>query len=104
MTAESYTVDRAYTWFNEGSMIVRMYFLNNIPFTFDELPVGHLYDKDLIEIASKSQSYNIEDVYRGSSYLVMEECHPFFDNIEISNKDELPDDLIPYFDEEDLLG
>ena len=41
MTAESYTVDRAYTWYNEekGSMIVRMYFLNNIPFTFDELPM-----------------------------------------------------------------
>jgi len=81
-----------------------MYFLNNIPFTFDELPDGHLYDKQLVEEANKNKDFDIEDVYNGSNYLMLEQCHPCFDIIEIKNRDELPDDLIPYFDEEDLLG
>ena len=32
-----------------------MYFLNDIPFTFDELPDGHLYDRDLVEEANKNK-------------------------------------------------
>ena len=33
-------------WFRGGSMIVKMYFINGMPFTFDELPDGHLEDQD----------------------------------------------------------
>ena len=104
MSSDTYRVSQSYHWFNNGSMIVRMYFLNHTPFTFDELPDGHLYDQDLIKIADKGRDYDIEDVYMGSNYLIMEQCHPCFDMIEIENKDELPDDLISYFDEEDLRG
>ena len=32
-------------WFRGGSMIVKMYFINGMPFTFDELPEGHLRDQ-----------------------------------------------------------
>ena len=35
-------------WFRGGSMIVKMYFINGMPFTFDELPDGHLEDQELI--------------------------------------------------------
>jgi len=101
---DSYTVEQSFNWFNNATIIVKMYFLNNIPFTFDELPDGHLYDKQLVEEANKNKDFDIEDVYNGSNYLMLEQCHPCFDIIEIKNRDELPDDLIPYFDEEDLLG
>ena len=101
---DSYTVEQSFNWFNDGSSIVRMYCINGIPFTFDELPVGHLYDKGLVHEANKNREFDIEDVYYGSNYLILEQCHPCFDVIEVENKDDLPEDLIPYFDEEDLLG
>ena len=105
MSSFSYKVTQSYNnWFNNGNIIVRMYFLNNIPFTFDELEPGYLYDRDLVEKADKERDYDINDVYLGSQYLILEKCHPCFDIIDIENKDELPDDLIPYFDEEDLKG
>ena len=81
-----------------------MYFFEGIPFTFDEMPDGHLYDRDLVEEANKNKSYEVEDVYKGSGYLIMESMHPCFDPIEISNAHELPEDLIPFYDEEDFIG
>ena len=45
-------------WFRGGSMIVKMYFINGMPFTFDELPEGHLRDQDLIKEADKHRTFN----------------------------------------------
>ncbi len=53
MSSFTYKVTQSYNWFNNASIIVRMYFLNHIPFTFDELEPGYLYDKDLVEQADK---------------------------------------------------
>ena len=101
----SYTIDTKHCWYNEGKMIVKMYFLEGIPFTFDEMPVGHLYDRDLVEEANKNKSYEPEDVYKGSTYMILENMHPCFDNIDIKNPKELPSDLIPFYEEEeDLFG
>jgi hypothetical protein len=33
-----YRIDARYVWYNRGSIIVLMYFINSVPFTFDELP------------------------------------------------------------------
>jgi len=98
----TYTVNQSLNWFNNGSMIVRMYFLNHVPFTFDEMPDGHLYDRDLVDEADKNRDYDMEDVFLGSNYLLLEGCHPCFDSIQITNRDELPEDLVPFYDEEDL--
>jgi len=82
-----------------------MYFLNDIPFTFDEMPDGHLYDRNLVEEANKNKSYEVDDVYKGSNYLILEQAHPCFDPIDILNPEVLPEDLIGFFsDEEDYLG
>ena len=82
-----------------------MYFLNDVPFTFDEMPDGHLYDRDLVEEANRNKSYEVDDVYKGSNYLIMEQAHPCFDPIDILNPEVLPEDLIGFFsDEEDYLG
>ena len=59
----SYTISRRYCWYNEKKIIVEMYFLETIPFTFDDLPDGHLYDQDLVRKADLNLSYEIEDVY-----------------------------------------
>ena len=100
----SYTITTKHVWYNEEKIIVKMYFFEGIPFTFDEMPDGHLYDRDLVDEADKNPSYEIEDVYRGSNYMIMESMHPCFDMIEISNPQDLPPDLIPFYDEEDFMG
>ena len=49
MTVNAYTVSKAFVFYNDCKSIVKMYYLNDVPFTFDELPDGHLWDKDLVE-------------------------------------------------------
>jgi hypothetical protein len=100
----SYTIQTSYCWYDEGNIIVKMYFLENIPFTFDEMPDGHLLDQDLVKEANKNPSYEPDDVYKGSNYLMMEGMHPCFDNIDIKNPKNLPEDLETFYNEEDFLG
>jgi len=81
-----------------------MYFINQVPFTFDELPDGHLEDDDLKRLADKERSYEPEDLYRSSFYLIDEEAHPCMFPIELENPEDMPDELEFYQDEEDLMG
>jgi len=47
----SYAVTTKKCWYNDYKMIVKMFFLNDVPFTFDELEDGQLYDKSIIDEA-----------------------------------------------------
>ena len=64
----TFEVSSSLVWYNDERMVVKMYFLNDIPFTFDELPVGHLWDQDLVKEANANRSFEIEDVYKAVSY------------------------------------
>ena len=68
-----YKISTKCCWFRGGSMIVKMYFINGMPFTFDELPDGHLRDVDLIKEADESRTFDDADMYQYYSYLVEEE-------------------------------
>jgi hypothetical protein len=74
-------------------MIVRMYFIQDVPFTFDELPEGSIYDKELIEIANKYYHYEPEDLYKNSFYLIDEEAHPCIFDLELENPEDMPPDV-----------
>jgi hypothetical protein len=100
----SYRIDTAYCWYDNASMIVKMFFINHVPFTFDELPDGHLYDQDLCKEADKNMQYEPEDLYRSSFYLIDEEAHPCMFPIELENPEDMPEELEYYYDEEDLMG
>jgi len=101
----AYSVTTKYCWYNEGKVIVRMFFLNHIPFTFDDLPVGYLYNQKIVKEADNNGHYSVEDIYKGSNYLIMEKCHPCFDVIEILNPENLPEEMKSFYDgREDLLG
>jgi hypothetical protein len=67
-----------------------MYFIQDIPFTFDELPESAIYDKELIEIANKYYHYEPEDLYKNSFYLIDEEAHPCLFDLEIENPEDMP--------------
>jgi len=97
-----YKISQAYCWYNEGSQIVKMYFISEIPFTFDELPDGHMYDKDLKELADKQRSFNTEDLYKNSFYLIDEEAHPLLFEMDLENPQDLPEDIME-FNGEDLM-
>ena len=100
----SYRIDTAYCWYDNCSMIVKMYFINQVPFTFDELPDGHLYDQDLCRAADKNRTYDPEDLYLNSFYLIDEEAHPCFFNVELENPQDLPEDLQYELDGEDFTN
>jgi len=73
-------------------MIVKMYFINHVPFTFDELPEMAIRDSDLIEKADQQLRYEPEDLYKSSFYLIDEECHPCLFPIELENPQDCPCD------------
>ena len=97
----SYRISTAHCWYNDGSMIVKMYFINEIPFTFDEMPDGHLNDLDLLREADKNRTFDPEDLFKNSFYLIDEEAHPLLFEMDLINPEDLPEDIME-FDEEDL--
>ena len=92
----SYQISQAYCWYNKGTMIVKMYFINQVPFTFDELPEGHLYDKDLRKLADKQRSFDPEDLFKSSFYLIDEEAHPLLFEVDLENPQDLPEDIMEF--------
>ena len=71
--SSKYKISQKYCWYNRNSMIVRMYFINDIPFTFDTLEEGYYYDHEIVEQADDSLGYEPEDLYKSSFYLIDEE-------------------------------
>ena len=87
-----YRIDARYVWYNRRTQIVLMYFINQIPFTFDDLPDDGLYDLSLIEIADTERKFEPEDLYKSSFYLIDELCHPLVFELELENPEMLPVD------------
>jgi hypothetical protein len=87
-----YRIDAKYVWYDDGNMLVLMYFIQGVPFTFDELPDEVQKDLDIINLADKEKRWSPEDVYRGYSYLMEEQCHPCLFELELENPECLPVD------------
>ena len=87
-----YRIDARYVWYNKGSVIVLMYFINSLPFTFDDVPDSMMYDLELIELADKERRFEPEDLYQCSYYLILEEAHPLMFDVELENPEMLPVD------------
>ena len=87
-----YQITHRYCWYNKGTMIVKMYFINEVPFTFDELPSLSLEDPELIKLADLSLRYEPEDLYKSSFYLIDELCHPMLFDVSLENPQDLPVD------------
>ncbi len=95
-----YTIDSTYCWYsdwvNKHERIVLMYSINGIPFTFDELEDLDETEEDLPTIkmiADYEKKYNTEDLYNNFAYLIQEELHPLMFELELTNPEDLPDDI-----------
>jgi hypothetical protein len=87
-----FKITQAYCWYNRGSTIVKIYFINNIPFTFDELPEIALSDPEILLKADEQIRWEPEDLYQKSFYLIDEECHPSLFPIDLENPECMPND------------
>ena len=68
--------------------LVKMYFINGIPFTWDDLDEDPSYD--IIQMARERYVFSQDDVYRGSMYLLEEGFHPLIDELDLDECSELP--------------
>jgi len=82
-----YHIDTTYAWYDhhDGSVLILIYFIQNVPFTFDELPEIAKSHPEVIKLADEGKRWTPEDLYRASSYLMLEECHPMIYELEIEN-------------------
>jgi hypothetical protein len=87
-----YRIDARYVWYNRGTQIVLMYFIQGLPFTFDEVPDNGLNDLELIELADNQKRWEPEDLFQSSFYLIDEEFHPMLFELELENPEILPTD------------
>jgi hypothetical protein len=71
---------------------VRMYFIQDIPYTFDELPQLIQDHPSVQSEALLGKDWDDEELYRTSSYLMAEECHPLVFDIQVDNPQLLPQD------------
>ena len=85
-----YTLSQKYV-FLEGS-VVRMYFIQGIPYTFDELPTLVQDHPGVQTEALEGQDWDMEMLYKASAYLAEEECHPLMFELEVDNPKLLPQD------------
>ena len=69
-----------------------MYFINGIPYTFDDVEESIYYDHEIIEWADGNTKYDIDDMYKASQYLIAEQCHPLLFELELDNPELLPVD------------
>jgi len=68
-----------------------MYFINNVPFTFEEIP-QIMQDNPYIQIdASNNPKYSPEELYKTSFYLIDEECHPCLFPVDLENPEDMPE-------------
>lgn len=70
-----------------------MYFIQGIPFTFEELP-NSLSELEEVQLdADTAREYSLEDLYQASDYLVLEGCHPILFDLSdwVENYEEVPD-------------
>ena len=95
-----YRISSSYCWYsdwsNKNRQLVKMYFINGIPFTWDELEDTEIEIKDIPNlklIADNQREYNTEDLYNYYTYLMQEEFNPLIFPLELENPEDLPDDL-----------
>jgi len=85
-----YILSQSYCFYmNE---IVRMYFIQGIPYTFDELPKLIQDHPSIQNEALMHRDYDDEDMYLYSNYLILEEAHPLMFEVDLENPELLPRD------------
>jgi hypothetical protein len=73
--------------------IVKVYFINDTPFTYDVVDESIKEDEKVIQEAVHLPSLSIKDITTKSAYLLEEGLHPLLSGIELHPDSVLPDML-----------
>ena len=73
--------------------IVKVYFLNDTPFTFDILDDMIKQEEAIVEEAIHWPTLSIEYIHQKSAYLLEEGLHPLLNSVELDPESILPDIL-----------
>lgn len=97
-----YKITYSYNWYETEveRFIIKTYYINSIPFAFDDISIIAQEDLEIIELANNQLLMTPEIFYQKSFYLIDEECHPMLFPVDIENPEDLPDGL----NEEDLTN
>lgn len=89
-----YKLNIGYRWIDteNESFIVKMYFIQEFPYTFDEIPQIIQDDPMVIKEADQHKRYTDEEIYLSSIYLSLEEAHPLMYTLEYENPELFPVD------------
>lgn len=82
-----YKITSSHHWYQleEEKYIIKVFFINRVPFTFNELVEMAQNDPEIILEANNSPIYTPEIFYQYSFYLIDEECHPCLFDLELDN-------------------
>lgn len=70
--------------------VVKIYSIEGFPFSFERLPEIARNDPEIVNDANNKMAIRIEQLSRWSKYLIDEQAHPRFFNLNIKNPEELP--------------
>jgi len=90
--SNKYTISKKHVFVDSEPVL--MYYVENMPFTFDVLDKEDKENKWIVSEAAINPEYTMEDIFRYSDYLIAEECHPMLFDIELVNPELLPDEQI----------
>jgi hypothetical protein len=90
-----YKITYTYNWYQipEDKFIIKTYYINNIPFTFDDIPEIAQDDPEIIAKAEQQLTMTPEIFYQKSFYLIDEQCHPCLFQLDLENPEVL-DELL----------
>jgi hypothetical protein len=90
-----YKITTSYNWYEttEDRFIIKTYYINSIPFTFDELPSLMQDDPEIIAKAEQQLTMTPEIFYQKSFYLIDEEAHPILFELDLENPEVLDEML-----------
>ena len=95
MAFKGYTLTSKYVFctFPENyETIVKMYFIENMPFAFDTLEKEELEDHWIKSEAALNPEFDLDLVDKASDYLIQEQMHPLLFEFKLMNPELLPDD------------
>lgn len=76
----------------QESCIIKVFKINNVPYSFDYLPEIEQNNPEVLVQAQDNTTFTEEDLYLGSYYLTLEMVHPLIFDIEIDHPELLPVD------------
>lgn len=89
-----FKLSKGYRWYRtpRGKSIILIYFINEIPYTFDNLSKQDEENLEIILEATANHVYTEDEVYWASFYLIEEQAHPLLFEMELQNPELLPAD------------